>query len=79
MEFELQVDPQVWPYLYSDEDKVKQILVNLLGNAVKYTNHGKVGLKVTLVNDRAAKQTIKFAVWDTGVGIKSQEIEHLFD
>ncbi|AUJ71017.1 Signal transduction histidine-protein kinase BarA [Pseudoalteromonas sp. NC201] len=79
LEFELQVAPQVWPYLYSDEDKVKQILVNLLGNAVKYTNQGKVGLKVALVNDRAAKQTIKFAVWDTGVGIKSQEIEHLFD
>lgn len=77
--FELQVDPQVWPYLYSDEDKIKQILVNLLGNAVKYTNHGKVGLKVTLLLDRAAKQTVKFAVWDTGVGIKSQEVEHLFD
>ncbi|MEJ6475310.1 hybrid sensor histidine kinase/response regulator [Pseudoalteromonas piscicida] len=79
LEFELSIDPQVWPYLYSDEDKIKQILVNLLGNAVKYTNQGKVGLKVSVKADRAAKQTLKFAVWDTGVGIKPQEVEHLFD
>ena len=59
------VDPEVWPYLYSDEDKIKQILVNLLSNAVKYTGKGTVGLTITQVNDETAKQTLKFAVWDT--------------
>ncbi|MEI5640759.1 MULTISPECIES: PAS domain-containing sensor histidine kinase [unclassified Pseudoalteromonas] len=77
--FAMTVDPEVWPYLYSDEDKIKQILVNLLSNAVKYTGKGTVGLTITQVNDETAKQTLKFAVWDTGVGIKAEQIEHLFD
>ncbi|GEK10638.1 PAS domain-containing sensor histidine kinase [Pseudoalteromonas peptidolytica] len=79
LSFELQIDALVWPYLYSDEDKIKQILVNLLSNAVKYTNQGQIGLKVDVTADTTAKQTIKFAVWDTGVGIKAQQVEHLFD
>ncbi|WP_440055294.1 ATP-binding protein [Pseudoalteromonas sp. T1lg65] len=77
--FEIDVDVNLWPYLYTDEDKLKQILVNLLSNAVKYTIEGKIGLNVKVQSEEATKQQVRFEVWDTGIGIKQQDVEHLFD
>jgi PAS domain S-box-containing protein len=63
-------------YFYADSKRIKQILVNLLGNAVKFTPEtGEVGLEV--IGDHV-KDEITFTVWDTGIGIAAQDMEKLF-
>jgi len=61
-------------YIYSDEKKVKQILINLLNNAVKFTDSGQIDLKCRILNNN-----IEISVSDTGIGIKKDNIEFIFD
>jgi CheY-like chemotaxis protein len=62
--------------MWADERRLKQMIVNLLGNAVKFTpEHGKLGLEVH--GDRNANQ-ITFTVWDNGIGIKADDLPRLF-
>ncbi|MGZ3355283.1 MAG: PAS domain S-box protein [Isosphaeraceae bacterium] len=62
--------------LVADQRRLKQVLVNLLSNAVKFTPHGgKIGLDV--VGDRV-KREVRFAVWDTGIGISPADQTRLF-
>ncbi len=58
----------------TDRGKVVQVLINLLGNAVKYTDKGKVTLKVTVGNEM-----LNFEVIDTGIGIAEEEIDMIFE
>jgi PAS domain S-box-containing protein len=60
--------------LFGDELKVRQMLVNLLGNAAKFTRDGTVSLCI-----RAVNRGISFEVSDTGIGIKTEELERLFE
>ena len=68
------VDPQL-ATLQADGRRLKQVLVNLLTNAVKFTDEGEVGLDV--IADRAAKQ-VRFVVRDTGIGISEEDLEKLW-
>jgi len=94
VEFELNVEENIPVILFGDELRVKQILNNLLSNAFKYTESGKVALSVviddadnaygaseTADKDLAAggKVTLKFTVSDTGQGMSKEQIEKLFD
>ena len=58
----------------TDVDKARQVLLNLLGNAVKFTQHGQVRLDVS-----ADATTVRFVVTDTGIGIAAQHLERVFD
>ncbi|MCI0711380.1 MAG: PAS domain S-box protein [Chloroflexi bacterium] len=60
--------------LYGDELRVRQMLVNLLGNAAKFTHSGTVSLNI-----HSANRGINFVVSDTGIGIKEDELERLFE
>ncbi len=62
-------------YIKTDENKLRQVLINLLGNAIKFTHQGSILLRVTPGQD---KQQIIFEISDTGVGIASEELEELF-
>lgn len=62
------------PPLRSDRDKVKQILLNLLGNAAKFTQAGFITASAHLRDDR-----LVFAVADTGIGIPENELERIFE
>jgi PAS domain S-box-containing protein len=62
------------PPITSDRDKIRQILVNLLGNAIKFTEQGSVTLRV-----RGKNGSILFSVEDTGVGISAAHLDHLFE
>jgi signal transduction histidine kinase len=66
--------PETTVELATDPDKLRQILFNLLDNALQFTNEGSVTLQV-----RAQAQTVLFHVRDTGSGIKSDELPHLFE
>jgi len=60
--------------LYADEAKTKQVLINILGNAIKFTNEGSVKLNVA-END----SDFIFSVTDTGMGMKKEDLEAIFD
>jgi two-component system chemotaxis sensor kinase CheA len=66
------IDPHT--VISTDRGKVVQVLINLLGNAVKYTDEGRVVLKISVANE-----TLKFEVVDTGIGISQEEIDVIFE
>ncbi|WP_051544850.1 DegV family protein [Butyrivibrio sp. MC2021] len=79
LELKIEVDPSIPAELFGDEVRIKQILVNLLNNAVKYTREGSVTLhieKETMNEDQVA---LSLSVSDTGIGIKQDALPYLFD
>lgn len=61
-----------------DDLRVRQILLNLLSNAIKFTERGRVGLEVQVLECDAATNLLRFKVVDTGMGVTSEQIERLF-
>ena len=72
------VAPDIPEYLYGDKGKVKEILTNILTNAVKYTEKGSIDFKVTCINKNNIC-TLVMSVEDTGRGIKPEHIDKLFN
>jgi CheY-like chemotaxis protein/HPt (histidine-containing phosphotransfer) domain-containing protein len=64
--------------LRGDPGRVRQVLNNLIGNALKFTEHGEVVLRVMLINQTATHATVKFSVSDTGIGIPGERMDRLF-
>jgi signal transduction histidine kinase len=62
------------PPLKTDRDKLKQILLNLLGNAAKFTEQGEIRVSASQENG-----TLRLAVTDTGIGMKQASMDHIFD
>ncbi|MFC3033446.1 ATP-binding protein [Pseudoalteromonas fenneropenaei] len=77
--FECEVDPQIAPKLRGDVDKIKQVLLNLLSNAVKFTELGFVRLTLHCEERQGQQQQIRFAITDSGIGIKRHDQQRLFD
>lgn len=75
LEFKTQIDETIPKMLYGDGMKLQQILINLLGNAVKYTKKGQITLKIQLIQPEAA--ALRISVADTGIGIREEEISKL--
>ena len=78
LDFQVEVDPRLPKKLYGDEIRIKQILTNLLTNAVKYTEKGSVRMELRLESIDAEGVNIYVAVKDTGLGIKAEDMEKLF-
>ena len=78
------IEPSVPKYIFGDEVRIKQILTNLVNNAIKFTNRGEVSVTVSIDADAAsAKETtdltnLKISVKDTGIGIPKEKISQLF-
>jgi CheY-like chemotaxis protein/HPt (histidine-containing phosphotransfer) domain-containing protein len=64
--------------LLGDEGRIRQILVNLLGNAIKFTDAGEVGVRVKLATTTEPRTRLRFEVWDTGAGIPVEVQSKLF-
>jgi len=62
---------------YCDQQKLRQIIINLVGNAIKFTDYGSVIIQVDLIAEKQLEHTIKISVIDSGPGIESSEIEYL--
>jgi PAS domain S-box-containing protein len=73
------VDPAVPAALVVDALRLKQVLINLAGNAIKFTERGEVVLAVQLLERRADGVRLRFAVRDTGIGITPEAQAHIFD
>ena len=76
--FDVVVDEMLPTRLYGDQGKIKQIVLNLLTNAVKYTSEGGFLLSVSMQERVDDECTVKFSVKDTGMGVKKEDIEKLF-
>ena len=72
------VEQSVPENLLIDEMRLKQILLNLLGNALKFTSKGAVSLKMRYEGFHAGKHTIRFEVVDTGIGISEESLANIF-
>ena len=65
-------------HLRGDATRLRQALINLLGNAVKFTEQGEVGLSVALLSEAGARRLLRFEVRDTGIGIEPEAQGRLF-
>jgi two-component system sensor histidine kinase/response regulator len=78
------VPPLRWKILQSDQRRVEQVLLNLLNNAVKFTEHGEIEVTVEFLDGhlptraRVPQYSVRFRVRDTGIGINESEIGRLF-
>ncbi len=79
LKFEVSIDPRVPSVLYGDEVRIKQIIVNLLNNAVKYTAEGTIELHIESMEAEGNKVELSISISDTGMGIKKEAIPFLFD
>ena len=79
LKFAVEIDPTLPQELFGDEVRIKQILVNLLNNAVKYTSEGTVTLHIEKEEIRDENVKVIFSVSDTGMGIKEEALPYLFD
>ncbi len=76
--------PNLHQYILTDESKLRQVLINLLGNAIKFTNTGGVTLRVEVGEDNTKnslsnpQSLITFEIEDTGLGIPTEELDNLF-
>jgi PAS domain S-box-containing protein len=73
------IDPAISSIYVGDALRLRQVLTNLLGNALKFTHRGEVALRVELVSHQDGKSCFKFSVSDTGLGIDASKIDSLFD
>lgn len=77
--FVYQFDESLPVFVYTDETRLRQILVNLLGNAVKFTPKGSVTFRAKPVAMTDSVQIIRFEVVDTGIGISPSDLEQIFE
>lgn len=79
IEFYSEIDATIPKKLYGDPDKLRQIMVNLISNAVKYTKEGYITLRVLNTPIDVTKCRLLFEVADTGIGIRSEEQRCIFE
>ena len=79
LEFILDAEPDLPDRLFGDEVRVREILTNILNNAVKYTNRGYVRLKVRARDRAGSTVRLVFIVEDSGIGIRQEDMGRLFD
>jgi len=72
------IDPDVPALLQGDPGRLRQILLNLINNAIKFTNEGRVSLNIAVDQEKDELAVIRFAVKDTGIGIPADKICTLF-
>ncbi|PKP48413.1 MAG: hypothetical protein CVT94_08475 [Bacteroidetes bacterium HGW-Bacteroidetes-11] len=73
------IQPDVSSFLIGDITRLRQILINLINNAIKFTEEGEVFISIDKVRDEEGYQVVQFSVKDSGIGIPKEKIGVLFD
>ena len=79
LNFLVDIDQSLPSVLMGDEIRLKQVLLNILSNAAKYTNEGSVTLSASGEIIRSGDLLLKVSVADTGIGIRKEDLEHLYE
>lgn len=79
LEFQLNIDPSVSSILKGDKLRLNQILFNIVGNAVKFTDEGMVKIDVQLVKNQGDTIILRFVVQDTGIGMPADKVDTIFE
>ena len=80
LEYQCRINSEVDDYYIGDNMKLRQVLINILGNAVKFTPEGgKISLQVERIAQFDGKTSLKFTVSDTGIGMSKEFLPHIFD
>ncbi len=77
--FHLELDPELPDQLVGDTTFLSQILYNLLGNAIKFTNHGQISFTVNVLSKERDRIFLEFIVQDSGIGIPLKKQAHIFE
>lgn len=72
------IDPNISDHLIGDEIRMRQVFMNILGNAIKFTDAGSIVLKLSLSTDNGKEQRVKIECTDTGIGITAEGLSHVF-
>ncbi|MGR3293185.1 MAG: response regulator [Candidatus Scalindua sp.] len=78
LEFSCFIDPEVPSLSCGDPGRLRQVMINLVNNAMKFTNDGEVAISVSLAKETDSHATLRFAVQDTGIGIPADRVNRLF-
>lgn len=73
------IDSTIPTRLWGDASSLSQILLNILGNAVKYVEHGKIKFDVRMTRTKESLHFLEFRISDTGIGIADEELERIFE
>ena len=65
--------------MIGDDNRLRQVLVNLVGNAIKFTDHGEVVVNVAMENAGASGVVLRFSIADTGIGIPADKLQAIFE
>lgn len=79
VEIRLDIDPAIPYRVHGDATRIRQVLMNLAGNAIKFTREGHVTIGVKMLHADSKTSRIRFSVEDTGIGIEKNKIEQIFD
>jgi len=79
VEFNLFLDAELPDMVIGDQGRLNQILVNLIGNALKFTNEGEVTVSVKKIEETEDSYSFKFSIKDTGIGIAKDKLETIFE
>lgn len=77
--FNMKVDTMIPKVLYGDKIHLRSVVVNILNNAVKYTQRGSVSFVLSIVKQTDEYVTLEFKVIDTGIGIREEDLKNLFN
>lgn len=79
LNFSVKIADNVSDYVNGDEIRIRQILINLIGNSIKFTSVGSVHCDVEMRKEGVDSQTLRFSVKDTGIGLKKDQVSQIFD
>ena len=79
LKFNIHLDDNIPSNLYGDKIRIRGTLLNLLNNAVKYTKEGQIDFYIKVLDKKDGVVTLCFEVQDTGIGIKKEDLNHIFE
>ncbi len=79
LSFETDFDRKIDPNLFADEVRIRQVLINIVGNAIKFTDAGSIKLSSKMIEEKNQTQRVLFTCEDSGIGISEEGLKHIFD
>jgi signal transduction histidine kinase/ActR/RegA family two-component response regulator len=79
LDFRLKIDDSIPAYIVGDRHRINQMLVNLLGNSIKFTSRGYIGIQIDKLSETEKQVELRISVFDTGIGIDRDKTEKVFE